>query len=355
MSKNRIFHFLQLSVAFAALLAPQFSEALPFGSSVMTSISSRPSPSPTPGAPGGQQDCQCPYNGFTPGDDDLNNPMVVCDTEKVVQVEVGHCVFDGWNKPCKLEKFKQPIGGACFPDHNACGSSLPVQKSFCESQSLPVWYETTTECSGKILRESDFKGVNRFDIQTNSVFGVELSPEQKALQFCFLTGNEVVKEEESLPCVSKGRAAPSGIEVEVVGTCQEISEDLRGVLPDDAFAEACSMGECQLMITCEDHSESISPRLSCQTESLPVSRRRFVSNSRDSENQPANYWTNPENSFDVNGDGIVTPYDALIVLNELNAGGAREVRKDDINFIDVNGDHYLSPYDAIAIINELNS
>ncbi|MCH1494989.1 MAG: dockerin type I domain-containing protein [Rubripirellula sp.] len=57
---------------------------------------------------------------------------------------------------------------------------------------------------------------------------------------------------------------------------------------------------------------------------------------------------------DVNGDGEVTPVDALQVINALqsqNKGGVVE----DFSSVDVNKDGVLSPRDALGVINQLNS
>jgi len=60
---------------------------------------------------------------------------------------------------------------------------------------------------------------------------------------------------------------------------------------------------------------------------------------------------------DVNNDLRVTPLDALMVINELNRGGARGLAGETAipsKFIDVNGDNQLSPIDALQVINSLN-
>ena len=57
---------------------------------------------------------------------------------------------------------------------------------------------------------------------------------------------------------------------------------------------------------------------------------------------------------DVNGDGEVTPVDALQVINALqsqNKGGVIE----DLSTVDVNQDGVLSPRDALGVINHLNT
>lgn len=74
-------------------------------------------------------------------------------------------------------------------------------------------------------------------------------------------------------------------------------------------------------------------------------------------------WQNPVNSLDVNNDGFVTPLDALIILNELNAPPPRGPRvlpspptpPDPVFYFDVNGDGAITALDALIVINYLNS
>ena len=69
-------------------------------------------------------------------------------------------------------------------------------------------------------------------------------------------------------------------------------------------------------------------------------------------------FTNKIDRNDVNADGVVSPIDALIVINHLNAGsGATAGGEGESNkyYIDVNGDNALSPIDALLVINRLNS
>lgn len=71
---------------------------------------------------------------------------------------------------------------------------------------------------------------------------------------------------------------------------------------------------------------------------------------------------NADRPTDVNNDGIVSPFDALIVINELNAraavqdgpstGGVTGVGPP---YFDVNDDGLLTPFDALLVINHLNS
>ena len=59
--------------------------------------------------------------------------------------------------------------------------------------------------------------------------------------------------------------------------------------------------------------------------------------------------------LDVNGDGVVTALDALLIINYLNAYGPGEVGHGDPSFgYDVNGDGMVTALDALLIINQLN-
>lgn len=76
-------------------------------------------------------------------------------------------------------------------------------------------------------------------------------------------------------------------------------------------------------------------------------------------------YQNRDNPNDVNGDGIVSPLDALILINYLNSQGGFDLEPPSgtggngengpANFPDVNGDNMLSPIDVLMIINFLNS
>jgi len=71
-------------------------------------------------------------------------------------------------------------------------------------------------------------------------------------------------------------------------------------------------------------------------------------------------WQNPVNHFDVNGDSIVAPRDVLLVINELNLNGFRQlpVPGPDFRpppFFDADGDGNIAPFDVLVIVNFLNS
>ncbi len=76
--------------------------------------------------------------------------------------------------------------------------------------------------------------------------------------------------------------------------------------------------------------------------------------------EAARSWQHPTVVNDVNNDGHVSPIDALLVLNDLNAFGARTLPVPSSEFepppyLDVNGDQFVSPVDALLIFNELNA
>ena len=69
-------------------------------------------------------------------------------------------------------------------------------------------------------------------------------------------------------------------------------------------------------------------------------------------------WQNPVQPLDANGDGEVSPIDALVIINSLNGVGPRALLPtlaDPNLWYDVNGDGFISPLDALLIINRLNA
>jgi hypothetical protein len=68
-------------------------------------------------------------------------------------------------------------------------------------------------------------------------------------------------------------------------------------------------------------------------------------------------WHNETDPFDVDGDAILSPLDALLVINQINATGSRALDGSSTAppYIDVNGDGFLSPVDALMVINHLNA
>jgi hypothetical protein len=79
-----------------------------------------------------------------------------------------------------------------------------------------------------------------------------------------------------------------------------------------------------------------------------------------------NPYHNPVYAQDVNHDFQVSPLDALLIINDLNASGPRALpmgaaqttaqgEGEQQSYPDVNGDGYLSPIDVLSVINHLNA
>ncbi|MCA9121339.1 MAG: tandem-95 repeat protein [Planctomycetaceae bacterium] len=65
-------------------------------------------------------------------------------------------------------------------------------------------------------------------------------------------------------------------------------------------------------------------------------------------------WQNVVEPSDVTGDGIVSPLDALVIVNVLNSKGSHELGSSEIDaFIDVDGNGFVSPLDVLLVINRL--
>jgi hypothetical protein len=76
-------------------------------------------------------------------------------------------------------------------------------------------------------------------------------------------------------------------------------------------------------------------------------------------------WSNGTQREDVNNDGLTTPQDALILVNDLNEGGARPLISGEgepslaqvvatAYYPDVDDDGWLTPRDVLVVINRLN-
>jgi hypothetical protein len=66
------------------------------------------------------------------------------------------------------------------------------------------------------------------------------------------------------------------------------------------------------------------------------------------------------NPFDVNVDGQVTPLDALLIIQQLNANGPVKLAPQGAGTVapllyDVSGDHFVTPLDALLVINRINT
>lgn len=69
-------------------------------------------------------------------------------------------------------------------------------------------------------------------------------------------------------------------------------------------------------------------------------------------------WQNQMLRVDVSESGRPSPLDVLVVINELNSRGGRQLNSSDLAMsfkLDVTGDGFLSPLDVLVVINYLNS
>ena len=73
----------------------------------------------------------------------------------------------------------------------------------------------------------------------------------------------------------------------------------------------------------------------------------------------ASDWQNAALIRDVDNSSLVTPLDVLLLVNQLNNMGSRELPPRTPNtgdpFYDVNGDNFLTPLDALVVINAINT
>ncbi len=70
-------------------------------------------------------------------------------------------------------------------------------------------------------------------------------------------------------------------------------------------------------------------------------------------------WQNASLMRDVDNSSLVTPLDVLLLINNLNTDGSRELPSRSQHtgdpFYDVNGDNFLTPLDALIVINAINT
>lgn len=69
-------------------------------------------------------------------------------------------------------------------------------------------------------------------------------------------------------------------------------------------------------------------------------------------------WQNPNNSFDVNADEIVSPLDALLIVNDINLNDSRDLTGSALPrppYLDVSGDSFVSALDVLLVVNHLNA
>lgn len=86
-------------------------------------------------------------------------------------------------------------------------------------------------------------------------------------------------------------------------------------------------------------------------------RRLFVETLEDRRLLNAD-WRNPVDSIDVDGDGAISPLDALTVINYINAQGTGTlpaIRSTGLLYLDVDGDQGVSALDVLNVVNHINT
>jgi 6-phosphogluconolactonase (cycloisomerase 2 family) len=70
-------------------------------------------------------------------------------------------------------------------------------------------------------------------------------------------------------------------------------------------------------------------------------------------------WQNPRHPCDVSDDGSITPLDVLLLINDINAHGSRQLPASPTPtpppFLDPNGDDAIAPRDVLLVINYINA
>lgn len=88
-------------------------------------------------------------------------------------------------------------------------------------------------------------------------------------------------------------------------------------------------------------------------------KRKSLSFERlENRRQMASDWMNAVNPLDVNSSGEVTPLDVLLIVNDVNQSGSRELPSVSTGtkataLVDVNGDGAVSPIDAWKVVSAL--
>lgn len=69
-------------------------------------------------------------------------------------------------------------------------------------------------------------------------------------------------------------------------------------------------------------------------------------------------WQNTRDPNDVNDDGIISALDVLLIVNDINANGIRDLGLSGYQappYIDVNGDRFVAALDVLLVVNYINS
>lgn len=99
-------------------------------------------------------------------------------------------------------------------------------------------------------------------------------------------------------------------------------------------------------------------RKGSQRRATGLRNRRMLFETLESRRVLAAAWRNPVDALDVTQDQRISPLDALVVVNDLNRRGARELEaargSTEAPFYDVSGDGRITALDALRLVNALN-
>ena len=151
----------------------------------------------------------------------------------------------------------------------------------------------------------------------------------------------------SIPVLSNDSAFDSqltGASIEIVGQSPNGSAEVVG------NSIRYTPGS-QTIVGADTISYRITDSQGTQSSSATVNVYRVLSESA---------WQNPVNSLDVNGDGQISPLDALQAINNIGItlnfpSTAPQLNGGPPPFVDVDNNGIVSPLDALLVINELNN
>jgi hypothetical protein len=177
----------------------------------------------------------------------------------------------------------------------------------------------------------------------------ELKSEHPNWDFQLLGVNQF-KFESGNPDITRGRNLP---------WLQDV--DLDGDQQSDNFMNAWDYEYRDLVIVGPDNRPVDVYNLTINSLATPANyatlKQKLIAAIEATE--PTSPWTNPVDPLDVDNDTFVSPLDALLILNELNSVGARQIEPPSGSngpppYIDTTGDGFVSPLDSLLVINRLN-
>ncbi len=201
-------------------------------------------------------------------------------------------------------------------------------------------YEAGSQITIQITATDAFGGGNSLTVP----FTIEVIDAAEAAGTIALTNDTVM---EWVPGAEVGEVIVDGLPLanryvaSVDDSRFEIVGGLLKLRPEEYLTFATQQ-EAQLVITVRDSGQA-----------FPAMSETFVV----SVLENGNPFHNSQSPYDVNSDGIVTPLDALLIINALSrngGGGPITSFSPPGRYWDVNGDGLITPLDALLIINYIN-